>query len=73
VTKRKPLQWYSATDGSDREFPGCMTCAELLFSPMFMEAVYSVSIETPGSPDELARRTINVFHARRHPDDMAPS
>lgn len=66
----KPLEWYDSTAG-DGQIPGCMKCADLWFNPLFREAVFSVSIEHPGSPGELARRTVNQFHERRHPMDMA--
>lgn len=70
MTKRKPLQWYSATVGGvgvNGMTPGCDKCADLLFMTGFAEAVYSVSIEHPGSPASLARRTIESYHERRHP------
>lgn len=66
MTKRKPLEWYSMTDGSDRLLPGCVTCADKMLEPMLAEAVCSVSIEHPGSPDDLMRRTLNQWHADRH-------
>lgn len=67
MTKRKPLEWYDSELGA---MPGCTRCCDLLFRPMFTEAVYSVSIEHPGSPEDLMRRTITQFHERRHPADM---
>jgi hypothetical protein len=70
VTRRKPLQWYGATDvgvGVGGQLPGCDKCCDLLFMPGFAEAVYSVSIEHPGDPADLAKRTIDSYHARRHP------
>ena len=70
MTKRKPLQWYPATEdgiGVGAMLPGCTKCCDLLFMPLFAEAVYSVSIEHTGSPSDLARRTIVSYHERRHP------
>lgn len=69
MTKRKPLEWYHATAniGVDGKLPACTTCCDLLLSPGFVEAVYSVSIEHPGDPADLATRTINQYHERRHP------
>jgi hypothetical protein len=70
VTRRKPLEWYDATTsgiGAAGKLPGCDKCCDLLLSPGFAEAVYSVSIEHRGSPADLARRTINGYHADRHP------
>jgi len=70
VTRRKPLAWYGATAadvGVDGELPDCGKCCDLLLAPGFVEAVYSVSIEYPGDPAELAKRTINSYHERRHP------
>lgn len=72
MTKRKPLEWYGVERngqpfGPIGEFPDCGKCCELLFMPLFAEAVHSVSIEHPGSPADLARRTINSYHERRHP------
>lgn len=69
MTKRKPLEWHdaSADVGVDGKIPGCGKCCELLFSPLFVEAVYSVAIERAGSPADLARRTIEGYHGRRHP------
>lgn len=72
MTKPKPLQWYGATrNGEDigvgGQIPDCPKCLDLLFSPGFTEAVHSVAIEHPGSPANLARRTIEGYHNRRHP------
>lgn len=70
MTKRKPLQWYGATVegvGVGGLLPQCGPCCDLLFRPGFVEAVYSVSIEHPGEPSDLARRTIESYHQRRHP------
>lgn len=70
MTKRKPLEWYSATAegvGIDGKLPGCVKCCDMLLSPGFVEAVYSVSIEhSDSSPADLARRTIDNYHAGRH-------
>ena len=70
MTKRKPLQWYDTTItgvGVAGKFPDCDHCTELLFMPGFTEAVHSVAIEHPGSPAGLAKRTLDDYHARRHP------
>jgi hypothetical protein len=65
VTKRKPLAWYESELGPT---PDCGTCMTRMFSPLFTEAVYSVSIEHAGSPADLARRTIEHYHEARHVD-----
>lgn len=65
MTRRKPLEWYDTGHGT---VPFCDTCMELLSSPGFMEAVYSVSIEHPGDPADLAKRTLDRYHANRHQD-----
>jgi hypothetical protein len=69
VTKRKPLEWYdSGSDlGIDGHVPDCGACCDLLFMPGFTEAVYSVGIEHPGDPADLAKRAVEDYHARRHP------
>jgi hypothetical protein len=70
MTKRKPLQWYDSTvDGAGvgGKYPDCDKCTRLLFMPGFTEAVHSVAIEHTGSPAALAKRTIDSYHARRHP------
>jgi hypothetical protein len=70
VTKRKPLEWHDATVsgvGVGHKLPGCSKCCDLLFMPGFTEAVYSVGIEHPGDPADLAKRAIESYHARRHP------
>jgi hypothetical protein len=70
MTRRKPLAWDDATRpnlGVAGKFPACGRCCDLLFMPGFTEAVYSVSIEHPGDPADLARRTIESYHERRHP------
>lgn len=59
----KPLEWYDTGDGW---VPDCDPCLGRLCSPMFMEAVYSVSIEHPGDPAGLAKRTIDAYHANGH-------
>lgn len=64
MTKRKPLEWYDTTAGP---MPLCPQCADLFCSPMFVEAVFSVLIERPGSPADLARRAVDDYHANRHP------
>ncbi len=69
MTKRNPLQWYDATVegvGVDGKIPECVQCVDLLFSPGFLEAVHSVAIERPGSPADMARWTIDQYHANRH-------
>lgn len=70
MTKAKPLEWHGATAdgvGLGGQLPGCAKCCDLLFMPGFAEAVYSVSIEHPGDPADLAKRTVNSYHQRRHP------
>lgn len=71
MTKRKPLAWFSTITGVgvDGELPACGKCCDLLLMPLFAEAVCSVSIEHPGDPADLARRTIVDYHERRHPAD----
>ncbi len=72
MTRRKPLEWYDATAdvGVAGKLPGCTTCCEYLTRPMFAEAVYSCSIENGGDPADLARRTIDHYHANRHREDQ---
>ncbi|HLL69037.1 MAG TPA: hypothetical protein VK453_25480 [Micromonosporaceae bacterium] len=65
MTKRKPLTW-------DGGWPLCEECMELLVSSGFVEACASVAIEHATSAGTLARRTVNEYHARRHPAEMAP-
>jgi hypothetical protein len=72
VTKRKPLEWYGVERngkalGPAGEFPRCSKCCDLLFMPLFAEAVASCAIEQAGSAANLARRVIEDYHARRHP------
>ncbi len=62
MTRRKPLGWYDTGDGL---VPDCPDCLEWM-TPMFMEAVYSVAIEFSGDPVDLAKRTIEQYHANRH-------
>lgn len=64
MTRRKPLAWYETELGPT---PDCGTCLDRLMEPGFVEAVYSVSIEHPDDPVDLAKRAINRFHASRHP------
>lgn len=76
MTKRRALVWYDTGSdvGIDGRVPACATCAELLFNPSFIDAVYSVGIEHPGDPADLAKRTIDRFHAERHPaDELRPA
>lgn len=61
--RRRRLAWYDTDMGS---VPDCPDCQKLLFSPMFVEAVYSVSIETPGDPVDLARSTVTAYHDNDH-------
>jgi len=69
--RRRPLQWYSVSDGVgvDGQVPDCDDCWELLSTPLFREAVYSVAIEHPGDPAALARRAIEAYHHEGHPRD----
>jgi hypothetical protein len=67
LSRRKPLEWYD--DGRGGRYPGCTDCFERLVAPMFVEAVYSVSIEHPGDPADLAKRVIDRYHANGHRDD----
>jgi hypothetical protein len=71
VTKRKPLTWHDIGHdigiGIDGHIPNCDPCWDLLCTPGFIAAVYSVAIEHPGDPADLARQTIDTYHARRHP------
>jgi hypothetical protein len=71
VTKRKPLAWYDTGHnyGIDGNVPACDECSALLLSVGFIDAVYSVGIEHPGDPADLAKRVIDDYHARRHPAD----
>lgn len=61
--RRRPLRWYDTDDGPT---PDCPQCLALLWSPMFSEAVHSVSIERPGSPADLAKQAIDSYHAAGH-------
>ncbi len=62
--KPRPLVWYDTEFGP---FPDCVECADRLLSPMFVEAVFSVSMEQARSdPAGLARRTIDHFHSNGH-------
>ncbi len=72
VTKRKPLTWHDATAniGVAGKLPACATCCDYLLAPMFAEAIYSCAIEHGGDPADLARRTINHYHANRHQEDQ---
>jgi hypothetical protein len=65
VTKRKPLQWDTV---GRILIPNCDTCMDLYTQPGFREAVYSTAIEHPGDPADLARRTLDAWHAARHQD-----
>jgi hypothetical protein len=66
MTKRKRLAWYDTELGPT---PDCGPCLDTFLSPLFAEAVYSVSIEHPGNPADLARRTIEHYHERKHVDE----
>jgi hypothetical protein len=68
MTKPKPLGWYATDHGPT---PDCDTCMDELLSPGFAEAVHSVAIEHPQSPQQLARQAINAYHNKRH-RDVAP-
>lgn len=63
MTARKPLVWYQSDLGP---VPDCVVCMDRLTTPGFVEAVYSVAIEHPGDPLDLARRVIDRYHANRH-------
>jgi hypothetical protein len=63
VTRRKLLSWYDTELGP---MPDCPSCFDLLMSPMFIESVYSVSIEHPGDPVDLAKRAVGSYHDNRH-------
>jgi hypothetical protein len=65
VTKRKPLTWYDTGNG---RIPDCTACCDLLFAPLFAEAVYSTAIEHPGDPTDMAQRAINTYHESGHQD-----
>lgn len=62
-SRRKPLTWYESDLGP---MPDCGACMELLLGPMFIESVYSVAIEHPGDPVDLAKRTVSAYHAAGH-------
>ncbi len=63
MTKRKPLEWLDTEWG---DLPDCDECAQLMFSPLFVEAVHSIGIENGGDAGERARRTIDHYHLSRH-------
>lgn len=63
MTKRKPLEWLETEFG---DLPDCDECVQLWFSPLFVEAVYSVGIEVGGDAADRARRTIDHYHLSRH-------
>lgn len=65
MTRRKPLTWFPTHVG---EIPSCDPCTDLYLSPSFKEAIYSVLIERPGDPRDLARRTIERYHLTGHKD-----
>lgn len=46
--------------------PDCVRCTRLLTDPLFVEAVYSVSIDKTGSPDQLKMAAINAYHEQGH-------
>lgn len=59
----KKLVWSSTKYGP---FPVCVPCSQLMHDPLFVEAVYSVSIDKTGSPDKLMRAAINAYHEQGH-------
>lgn len=63
MTKPKPLEWYATDDGPT---PDCGPCVEQLTAPGFAEAVLSVAIEHPQSPQQMVRQAINAYHNKRH-------
>jgi hypothetical protein len=68
VTKRKPLGWYDTgyrNVGINGRMPTCIDCMDYL-TPLLVEACYSVAIETGGDPADLAKRTLDEYHAKRH-------
>jgi hypothetical protein len=71
--ERKPrsLKWYDAAPeddfGIDGKLPNCGPCRELVDNRWFTEAVYSVSAEAIEDPADVARSTVERYHARGHP------
>jgi hypothetical protein len=64
MTRHKPLTWQS-TDAGD--WPDCGPCMEhMTMTPHLHEAVASVSIEHPTTPDALMRRYIEAYHGNGH-------
>lgn len=61
--RRRPLAWL---DLDGRAVPACETCAGLMLSPLFVEAVYSTAIERPGDPQTMARGAVEEYHRRGH-------
>ena len=57
------LKWFKTEHGLA---PQCTECADLMTSPMWQEAVHSVSLETGENPERMNRRAINTYHANGH-------
>ena len=68
--RRRPLMW--SVTGVDRRTgelflsPDCSECFALYVTPLFNDAVASVSANRSLPLAEVARRAINVFHDRGH-------
>lgn len=65
MTKRKPLGWIDTGHGATM-LPDCDECANLMRNPLFVEAVYSTSIESGGNPTDMARGALALWHADKH-------
>jgi hypothetical protein len=48
--------------------PACIDCFDYM-SPLLIEACYSVAIENGRDPADLAKSTLDAYHANRHRND----
>lgn len=59
------MKWVKDPDGNPPT-PACVDCCQLMLNPLFVDAVYSVSIDKFGSPTRLMRAAIETYHEQGH-------
>lgn len=55
----KPLKW-------DGDMPLCAPCSRLYLDPLFVDAIYSVSIDKPHNPWTVMKQSIEAYHQQGH-------